>query len=37
MEKEIPDAGLVIFEQDDHFAYLRQWPRFAAVVRAFLK
>ena len=37
MEKEIPDAGLVVFEGDDHFAYLRQWPRFVAVVRAFLK
>ena len=36
MEQEIPDAGLVIFENDDHFAYLRQWPRFVAVVRAFL-
>lgn len=37
MEKEIRDAGLVIFENDDHFAYLHQWPRFVAVVRAFLK
>ena len=36
MEQEIPDAGLVLFEGDDHFAYLRQWPRFTAVVRAFL-
>lgn len=36
MEKEIPDAGLVVFENDDHFAYLRQWPRFVAVVKAFL-
>ena len=36
MEREIRDAGLVIFENDDHFAYLRQWPRFVAVVRAFL-
>ncbi|MBR6185661.1 MAG: alpha/beta hydrolase [Clostridia bacterium] len=36
MEKEIPDAGLVVFENDDHFAYLRQWPRFVTVVRAFL-
>ena len=36
MEKEIPDEGLVVFENDDHFAYLRQWPRFVAVVRAFL-
>ncbi len=37
MEKEIPDAGLVVFEGDDHFAYLRQWPRFVTVLRAFLK
>lgn len=37
MEKEIQDAGLVIFENDDHYAYLRQWPRFVAVVQAFLK
>ncbi len=36
MEKEIRDAGLVVFENDDHFAYLRQWPRFVKVVRAFL-
>lgn len=36
MEREIKDAGLVIFENDDHFAYLRQWPRFVTVVRAFL-
>lgn len=35
MEKEIKDAGLVIFENDDHFAYLHQWPRFIQVVRAF--
>lgn len=35
MERDIPDAGLVIFENDDHFAYLRQWQRFVAVVRAF--
>ena len=36
MEQEIPDAGLVVFENDDHFAYLRQWQRFVQVVRAFL-
>ena len=36
MEQDIPDAGLVIFENDDHFAYLRQWQRFVTVVRAFL-
>ena len=37
METEIPDAGLAVFEGDDHFAYLRQWPRFVAVVRTFLE
>ena len=36
MEQEIPDAGLVVFENEDHFAYLRQWQRFVTVVRAFL-
>lgn len=36
MEKDIPDAGLVIFEGDDHFAYLHQWSRFVAIVRTFL-
>ncbi len=36
MEKEIPDAGLVVLENDDHFAYLRQWPRFVTVVKTFL-
>ena len=36
MEKDMKDAGLVVFEGDDHFAYLRQWSRFVKVVRAFL-
>lgn len=36
MEKEMKDAGLVVFENDDHFAYLRQWPRFVQVIKAFL-
>ena len=36
MEKEIPDAGLVVFENGDHFAYLREWPRFVTIVRTFL-
>ena len=36
MEQEIKDAGLVIFEGDDHFAYLHQWQRFVTVVRVFL-
>ena len=37
MEKEIPDAGLVIFENDDHFAYLRQWQRFTVIVTSFFQ
>ena len=36
MEKEIPDAGLVVFENGDHFAYLTEWPRFVTIVRTFL-
>lgn len=37
MEELIPDAGLVVFENGDHFAYLREWQRFVTIVRAFLK
>ncbi len=37
MEQNIPDAGLVVFEGDDHYAYLRQWKRFCTIVEAFLK
>lgn len=37
MEKEIADAGLIVFEGDDHFAYLKQWRRFTAIVERFLK
>lgn len=36
MEKAIPDAGLVVFENDDHFAYLRQWQRFVTILKTFL-
>jgi len=36
MEKEIPDAGLVVFEGAGHFSYLEQFGRFMAVVRHFL-
>ena len=36
MEKEIPDAGLVVFENGDHFAYLHEWIRFLTIVRTFL-
>jgi len=36
MEREIPDAGLVVFEGGSHFAYLEQWQRFVAVAKHFL-
>ncbi len=36
MEKLIPDAGLVIFENGTHFAYLEQVGRFNTVLRSFL-
>lgn len=37
MEKEMPDAGLAIFEGDDHWAYWHQAARFNAVLDIFLK
>ncbi len=36
MEREIPDAGLVVLEGGTHFAYLEQAARFNAIVRQFL-
>lgn len=36
MEKEIPDAGLVVFNGRGHFAYLEELPRFVKIVRNFL-
>ena len=35
MEKEIPDAGLVVFEGGTHFAFLEQEPRFALITKHF--
>ena len=37
MAKEMPDATLVIFENDDHFAYFHQADRFNRVLDAFLR
>ena len=37
MEREMPDAGLAIFEGDDHFAYWHQPERFNRVLDIFLK
>ncbi|MBP3892403.1 MAG: alpha/beta hydrolase [Solobacterium sp.] len=36
MEQEMPDAGLAIFEADDHFAYWHQSERFNRVLDIFL-
>lgn len=37
MEKLMPNATLVVFEKDDHFAYFNQAQRFNAVLDAFLR
>lgn len=37
MEQSIPNAGLAIFDGDDHFAYYHQMPRFLKVIDIFLK
>lgn len=37
MEKEMKDAGLAVFEGDDHWAYWHQPARFNAVLDVFLK
>lgn len=37
MEKLMPDCTMVIFENDDHWAYYHQMARFNKVLEAFLK
>lgn len=37
MEREIPDAGLVVFERAGHYAYLEQSGRFCVIVKTFLE
>ena len=37
MEELMPNAALVIFENDDHYAYIHQAQRFCLVLDAFLK
>jgi pimeloyl-ACP methyl ester carboxylesterase len=37
MEKRIPDAGLVVFENDGHYAYFNQIDRFHRIVEHFLE
>lgn len=37
MERDIPNAGLAIFENDGHYAYYNQMPRFLSVIDIFLE
>lgn len=37
MEEKMPNAGLAIFEGDDHYAYWHQWDRFNRCLDVFLK
>lgn len=37
MEKEIPDAGLVVLKEAGHFSYLDRFPQFCRIVASFLK
>ena len=37
MERDIPDAGLVVLEGGTHFAYLEQAARFNTIVKHFLE
>lgn len=35
MEKEIPDAALILFSGRTHFAFVEEWQRFLIIVRQF--
>lgn len=35
MERQIPDAGLVVFEGRTHFAFIEEWQRFLLIVKQF--
>ncbi len=37
IERLMPDCALVVFENDDHYAYFHQYKRFDLVLDAFLK
>lgn len=37
MEEKMPNAGLAVFENDDHYAYWHQWDRFNRCLDVFLK
>ena len=35
MEKQIPDAALIVFEGRSHFAFIEEWQRFLLIVKEF--
>lgn len=35
MEKQIPDAGLIVFEGRSHFAFAEEWQRFSLIIKQF--
>ncbi|MBE5801169.1 MAG: alpha/beta hydrolase [Clostridiales bacterium] len=35
MEKEIPDAGLIVFDGRGHFAFAEEWQRFTIILKQF--
>jgi pimeloyl-ACP methyl ester carboxylesterase len=37
MEAEMPDAGLAVFQGDDHWAFIHQAARFNAVLDVFFR
>ena len=37
MEKEIPDAGLVVFEERGHFAFVEEPQRFLTIMKSFFE
>ncbi|MDD3334203.1 MAG: alpha/beta hydrolase [Eubacteriales bacterium] len=35
MEKEIPDAALIVFDGRTHFAFIEEWQRFLIIIKQF--
>ena len=35
MEKQIPDAALIVFEGRSHFAFIEEWQRFLLIIKEF--
>lgn len=35
MQNALPDAGLIVFENGSHFAFIEQWQRFLLIARKF--